>query len=394
MTAHAEQDLLLELSYGELPEREARRVRAHLAGCAECSAQLERIEGTRKLFSALPEEPAPAAGERILLAAAREAAERARPAGRLPRWLVPAAALAATVAVVSAVTLRLGPLQREDERDVLMRAPVAQAPASPEGVAAPEVVSGGSAAPADDAGPDQRAAEAMAAKPAEQPLEKKASADRDRRPTTAPRAARYAEAPAPAPPPAAAPGPARRAELADAAKAEPAPEPKARFDAGVGEADAKEESGVVGGLASAPAPATAAPSGRAAAEDEVVRSRKAAAPAKGVARADERAAAAPGAAGNGPGELAPLVRDFPGCAGETRREIGRDAGGRVVRYVREGAAGGRRVRVELRFGPDGALVSTRAWDLDSGEPLPAGALPGLPRTAAQVDADAPPRCGP
>jgi hypothetical protein len=88
------------------------------------------------------------------------------------------------------------------------------------------------------------------------------------------------------------------------------------------------------------------------------------------------------------------VRTFTGCAGESRREIGRDAGGRVVRYAREGVAGGRRVRVELRFAGDGSLASARARDLGSGEPLPADALPGLPRSAAQVDPRAPPRCGP
>jgi hypothetical protein len=52
------------------------------------------------------------------------------------------------------------------------------------------------------------------------------------------------------------------------------------------------------------------------------------------------------------------------------------------------------VRVELTFAPDGRLAASRARDLDTGVALPAPALPGLPRAAAQVDADAAPRCGP
>ena len=73
MTDHAERDLLLDLAYGELDDRAARRVREHVAGCASCRAELDELQGTRRLMSALPELPAPERGERILVAAAREA---------------------------------------------------------------------------------------------------------------------------------------------------------------------------------------------------------------------------------------------------------------------------------------------------------------------------------
>jgi len=52
------------------------------------------------------------------------------------------------------------------------------------------------------------------------------------------------------------------------------------------------------------------------------------------------------------------------------------------------------VRVELEFGPDGALTASRGRDLATGAAVSADVLPGLPRSAAQVDPDAPPRCGP
>ena len=78
MSQDAFQDRLLDLAYGELSPREAREVEAHAASCPACRAELARIRETRRIMAALPDEPAPEAGERLLLAAAREAARASR----------------------------------------------------------------------------------------------------------------------------------------------------------------------------------------------------------------------------------------------------------------------------------------------------------------------------
>ncbi len=99
MTHEALREKLLDLAYGELSPREAREVEGHAAACAECAAELARMRGTRAVMRKLPEEPAPDAGERILVAAAREASEaRARPR-RLPRWIWRGSAVAALAAL-------------------------------------------------------------------------------------------------------------------------------------------------------------------------------------------------------------------------------------------------------------------------------------------------------
>jgi len=388
MTDHAERDLLLDLAYGELDDRAARRVREHVAGCAWCRAELDELQGTRRLMSALPELPAPERGERILVAAAREAADRARrPRALLPRWLVPGLALAATVTLVSVVSLRLareqeGPLAPEDERALMKAAP------APAEVAAPAAPAAAALAEKQDAGPakDEAAREA-APRPA---------------------ASRYAQAPPP-PPVRSAPEPAtprtlelRRERAATGAAASNAAEPIQAEELAVRD-DAKGE-GVVGGVAGFAGQPGAAP-GEAEA-DAAVASAPAPAPAaappeaaKRAAATSERKAAAPRAvreqaAPDAPLAQAVVVRTFPGCAGETRREIRRDLEGRVRWFIREGVADGRAVRVELDFDIEGALTASRGRDLATGAAVPADVLPGLPRSAAQVDPDAPPRCGP
>jgi hypothetical protein len=71
-----------------------------------------------------------------------------------------------------------------------------------------------------------------------------------------------------------------------------------------------------------------------------------------------------------------------------------DPDGRVVKYVREGRFGGRRVRIEHVYGPDGALVSATARDVDGGEPIDPRSLGiSLPARAEEAGPDAPPRCG-
>ncbi|WP_242355758.1 zf-HC2 domain-containing protein, partial [Anaeromyxobacter sp. SG64] len=109
-------ELLLEHAYGELSPREAREVEAHAAACAECAAELARIRATRQTMAALPQERAPEAGERILLAAAREAARERGPARILPRWSWSAAAVAAVLLTVGAVSYRLLALRPAAER--------------------------------------------------------------------------------------------------------------------------------------------------------------------------------------------------------------------------------------------------------------------------------------
>lgn len=332
MTLHEERDLLLDLAYGELSEADARRVRDHVAGCEACRAELDQLLGTRRLVSALPVLEAPPRGEQALLAAARAQAARARPRPRAPRWLVPAVALAATITAVTVVTLEVG---EEALAPVARReAPPPQAPAAAPGAAA-----------------EPEAPPATA--PAPQPAERQA----------------YAEAPPPSPPLRAAP---QRRKAAPAPEAAPAPAPAPERE--VADADAPAPEVMAEAPAAAPPPAAAAPAPRAA------------------ARADERALSAPEAAA-GAASPAPEVRTFADCPGELRREIGRDGAGRVVRFAREGLVEGRRVRVELTFGQDGAVTSARGREVATGAAVPAGALPGLPRTAAQVDPDAPPRCG-
>ena len=44
---HPHEDHLLLLAYGELPEADARELETHLAACARCRAQLERLERGR-----------------------------------------------------------------------------------------------------------------------------------------------------------------------------------------------------------------------------------------------------------------------------------------------------------------------------------------------------------
>jgi YD repeat-containing protein len=110
-----------------------------------------------------------------------------------------------------------------------------------------------------------------------------------------------------------------------------------------------------------------------------------------AARAPEkkRAAeqAAPSAAPEPSGAAAVERRSFPGCAGERRRVVERDADGRVVRYVREGELR----TIEQRYSPAGRLVEATAIEGGVRRPLPLDA-PGLVRDARDAGIDAPPRC--
>jgi hypothetical protein len=113
--------------------------------------------------------------------------------------------------------------------------------------------------------------------------------------------------------------------------------------------------------------------------------------ARGASRSATAKAAAPGGA-----PTAVEVRTFPGCEGEATRRVERDAQGRIVRYVREGTMGGRRLVVEHVYGADGALARATVRDLDRpGAAVDVDAL-GVVLVVRAEDArpDAPPRCGP
>jgi hypothetical protein len=248
MTHEELRERLLELAYGELAPGEAREVEAHAASCEACRAELGAIRGTRHVMSALPAEPAPARGERILVAAAREAVRAREPRRAWPRWLWAAPVVAASLVVVVAVSLRVDapppPSAAHEDPNALRGEALAKAPESPPAAGAearspapPEVAS----APAE---PRERADTAGGAKGApvareEAPrlAQRKAEAEaRDRSslrrhaapPEEAPAedlaAERFASAPAPAP--------SVRAEAeAEAKRAEEAPAPARRAKA-------------------------------------------------------------------------------------------------------------------------------------------------------------------
>jgi hypothetical protein len=321
-------------------------------------------------MSGLAHEPAPPDGERILLAAAREAAEARRPRRRLPPWLLGATVAVTALVAVGAISYRLvamrpGPLGRDD-REALLGGPYPTAGSAAETRA--ERQEEASAPP----GSAPREGEAARARPKAAPVEPgRAGARRTLRADSAepaPRAATAvpaAEPPASAPPRASAPPPAERdAQLAPPVEpppppAPPPPEPHAAF-------------------------ATTERSAPSAAREE----------ARGASRRAPAKAAAPGAAA----EDAPTtveVRTFPGCEGEATRRVERDGQGRVVRYVREGTVGGRRLVVEHVYRTDGSLARATVRDLDRpGAAVDAAALGVvLVDRAEDAHADAAPRCG-
>jgi putative zinc finger protein len=371
MTRDAFADQLLDLAYGELSPRDARKVEAHAASCEACRAELAKIRETRGLMARLPEEPAPEKGERVLLAAAREAAERrAAPRRFLPPWAWGASVVAASILAVAAVSYRIlalrpGPLSSRPDREALLgesyATPPAQAPAPAEQAAPPARAERPSRAFASP--PPPAVGEAA---PAERKLPAPRAAD------ARPDAPGAAESPAAAPPDLGAAPEARRA-----APAPPPAAPSAR--------------------AAAPSPppaaaADAAPRARRV-EQEAAGVRREAAPAAKASAAPRGAASGTlGAQGGGPRST---TRSFPGCEGELARTVVTDEQGRVVRSVREGRFDGRRLRIVQTFGPDGAPASAAAQDLDAGgaavDPRALGIA--LADRAEDADLDAPPRCG-
>jgi anti-sigma factor RsiW len=103
---------------GALPAAERAQVESHLAGCAACRAERDRLASALALLSRLPPAPAPAAGfeQRFFARLAREKAtlrERRSLLDRVAwRWLVPTLAGALATA---AVILYSGERRREHE---------------------------------------------------------------------------------------------------------------------------------------------------------------------------------------------------------------------------------------------------------------------------------------
>jgi hypothetical protein len=402
-------DRLLELAYGELSPREARELEAHAESCADCGAELGRIRATRRIMGALPDERAPDAGERILLAAAHEAVRDRKPRRLLPAWAWSASVVAALVVTVGSVSYRLLAMRPAAERpgeELLGRGPYAEAPPAPE--------------PAEDEAPKAQASPSTAApaqaphapapprvaKPSAPPRSKgRALADAREEPA---RKEAAPAAPAPASPP------AERA-VASAARPPEAPPAGARderarraAEADVEESYAPEEAA---GFAEPPPREPPPRMAEAPSRSEIAtsRSRSAGAPAAASAPAP-RAPAAPEAAAAAPdrsaaalaryselraaGLLSAELRTFTDCEGESWRKVERDPEGRIVRYVREGRVAGRRVRVEHLFGADGGLAAVRVRDLDRGGAVIAPGALGLstPRDASEAGPDAEPRC--
>jgi beta-lactamase class D len=182
MTHGQARELLLDLAYGEVGEDERRALEEHLAGCAECAAELAGILSTREAAARLPDPGLPGGRDGILEAARRAVAAPGRT--RRPRWSRPAAwvAAAATVVVVGGLTLKwLGEAPR---RQVETEEVVAVLPAAP--VPGPAPAPGLAPAPVPAPGVPPAASEAAPAR------------EKVARPSTAPSVATPRPAAAPA----------------------------------------------------------------------------------------------------------------------------------------------------------------------------------------------------
>jgi hypothetical protein len=378
MTHEQLQDRLIDLAYGELTGRDARDVQEHVGACETCRAELARIGETRRLMSALPVEPAPPGRERILLAAAREAARRREPRRMLPRWLwggsIVAASLAAVVAVsYRVVSMRPGSLGREDPNALMGQSPSAPPPRAEEEQATPVEPKARSSEgdPFLGAGPRGNAPEPAREPPARRPR-------------------RFASPPPAVEEPPPAEETRKAARLADRAP------PDVAFREQPGRTDREEAHTDTARDSAAPAASAAAPPRSRAMAPAPHAAAKAAAPeAAGAASRVSSGDAADDAVARRDalrraGRLRTEVRTFPGCDGELWRRVERDPDGRAVSYAREALLGGRRVRIEVIYRADGAPAQVRVLDAASSAPIP-GPSPWVP---AAGDVDGPPRCEP
>ncbi|HYD43248.1 MAG TPA: zf-HC2 domain-containing protein [Anaeromyxobacter sp.] len=420
---------LLDLAYGELGRREARALRAHLETCEACRAELARMNATRSAMAELGTEPAPARGENVLLAAAREAARERAPKPFLPGWVWGASIGAVGAAAVVLLTLRLAPGLRsptaEPDPTELAGAPPPQADAEPANAPppAPESPALREALPRPDATTAQRAP----------PPAAQAPAGADGGGGARERYAREAEG---------APQPRKQAEPLERREEKPpaiggkAGDARAEAAAPPGSADerltleSKRELDAPAGPRAGPAPAppsrAAAPAREplAAAEsapDDAARDEEA---ADRVARGEQPARPSKAEKGRSivlgytrehpiarhqrlslAGELRTATRAFPGCAAEASRAVEADTAGEVVKVTRRGAVAGKPFVLEQFYEEDGTLGAIR-WssegrvhELRLGAAGPTGAVAGVPAfalepaRAAEAGLDAPPRCG-
>jgi hypothetical protein len=371
MTHEQLQDRLIDLVYGELTGHDAQEVQEHAAAGEAPRAELARMGETRRLMSALPVEPAPPGGERILLAAAREAARRREPRRLLPRWVwggsIVAASLAAVVAVsYRVVSMRPGSIGRDDPNALMGQSPSAPAPRAEEPATRVETKPR-----ANEGDPFLGAGPRDAPEPTREP--------------PARRQRRFASPPPPAEEP-----PPKPARLADRARPDiAAGEQPGGADREEARADTGRDSAAPTASAAAPPRSRAmAPAPHAAAKAAAPESAGAPSPVSSGDAADD--AVARREALRRAGRLRAEVRTFPGCDGELWRRVERDPDGRPVSYAREGALGGRRVRIEVIYGADGAPAQVRVLDAASSAPI-VGSTPWVP---AAGDVDAPPRCNP
>lgn len=421
---------LLDLAYGELAGREARTLRVHLETCAECRAELARMNATRSAMSGLGTAPAPERGESLLLDAAREAARARARKPLLPSWVWGASIGAAAIAAVAVLTLKLAPgvrspLSDPDPRELVGSSPPAPPPAPAQSPSAPA-----EPPPALARGDEDGAARDTLAdkkvKPARTAPEKRRGPSELReegkvalgeKSEDARRSASGAGELGKA-------GNGLSAEGDDrfAAAPPPAAQPETRAPSPVLKKEMAARS-AEGPSSATPAPAKpAAPSAQAPGAAAEAEAESDEAPAERVARAKQLApqtdAGSGATLGRAPedavarharlsiaGELRAATRAFPDCPGEASRAVESDGAGRVVKVTRRGAAAGKPYVLEQFYGEDGALAAVR-WSSDGrvqelrlGPGSPTGAVAAVPasalepRRAADAGPDAPPRCG-
>ncbi len=378
---------LLDLAYGELGRRETRALRAHLETCDACRAELGRMNATRSAMAGLGTEPAPARGENVLLAAAREAARARAPKPLLPSWAWGASigALAAAAVVVLSVKLAPGVRMRTGEPDPGALVSSSPAPEQAPPAAAP-------AAPAEEARP--AAGEEVAAN--EPFVREESEAKAAPRPPAKPRDGKvelHDE---------------RRDEVASAERKEAPGKQKAgpssldRAVGGLSEKDADRFAAAP--PAASPAPAAPPPAAErpfaaaeAAPDDEVSKFEG------GGKRATLEDAEPRRSRASAAGDLRAVARTSPPCPGESWRLVETDAAGRVVKVTRRGTAEGEPFVLEQLYDEDGALAVVR-WSSEGrvhevrlGPAGPVDATGGVPAFAllprrAEAALRTPPRC--
>ncbi|MFN0099592.1 MAG: zf-HC2 domain-containing protein [Gemmatimonadaceae bacterium] len=144
-------DLLPLLAHGSLPAAEAVRVRAHVAACAECTAELSSLEAIRQVLSArAPQVDVAAIALAVTAATSRgtpvlrvvpgeaPAAKPAPVAAPRKRW-VPRHYIAAAASILVVVSLSI-PLLRPDSTSAPLPVPTVSGPGAITPIDTPEVV--------------------------------------------------------------------------------------------------------------------------------------------------------------------------------------------------------------------------------------------------------------